>query len=251
MSALVPGLGQLYLGKKRQGALFLTGLIIVALLWWPVRIPSRWPGLIALIWGVFILCVASTAALIVTSKTARASRWWLVLFVPIALASSIGHVNWLTRAAGFGPYLMVSRSMEPTIMVGDVLVSDLRYFGNRAPTRSEVIMFRKDNLIFVKRVAAVEGDTIEGRNGVIFVNANRLEEPYTQHIGHSGDYPEIDNFGPVSVPAGKLFVLGDNRDLSRDSRIRGFGLIDVKALRGKILYVTKAADFNRLGKTIN
>lgn len=251
MSALVPGLGQLYLGKKRQAALFLTGLVIVVLLWWPVRIPSRWPGVVALIWSMVILLVASSVTVVVTSKQPRVSRRWLVLLIPIALVASFVHVNWLLRAAGFGPYLMVSRSMEPTIMVDDMLVTDLRYFANRTPGRSEVVMFRKDNLILVKRVMAVGGDTIQGRNGVIFVNEKQLDEPYTQHVGHGPDYPEVDNFGPVHVPAGKLFVLGDNRDLSLDSRIRGYGLVDVKAVQGKILYVAKALDFKRIGRTVN
>ena len=76
--------------------------------------------------------------------------------------------------------------------------------------------------------------TIDGRSGVVIVNGIELSEPYVQHNGNP--MPLQTDFGPIVVPAGKLFVMDDKRDISYDSSIPGFGLVDVTDVLGKPLY---------------
>jgi signal peptidase I len=127
--------------------------------------------------------------------------------------------------------------MERTVLKGDRVIADLRQYRSASPKRGEIVIFRKDGDFFVKRVIAVGGDTIEGRNGKVFVNGNRLEEPYVAHLGNAP--AALDTFGPVVIPTGKLFVMGDNRDVSRDSRVVDFGLV-ANAVAGRALYILRS-----------
>lgn len=121
-------------------------------------------------------------------------------------------------------------------MVGDCYIVDSWYYRNTTPSRGDIILFKRPDYILTKRVIAVAGDTIEGRRGLIFLNGKQLDEFYVEHINLE---PEIslNNFGQVTVPPGKLFVMGDNRDNSLDSRTPEFGLVDVSTVVGKALYI--------------
>jgi signal peptidase I len=81
------------------------------------------------------------------------------------------------------------------------------------------------------------------------VNGTQLNEPYVQHIAHV-DLPNLNNFGPISVPQGRIFVLGDNRDYSLDSRMPDFGTVPIASITGKPLYVFMSHSPLRIGKTI-
>lgn len=147
-----------------------------------------------------------------------------------------------------------SGSMIPTLLVGDHLFVNKFIYGVKLPyfrttlipvtdpKREDVIVFvypedrSKD---FIKRVIGVAGDKIEMKNKKLFLN----DKPYADPYGHYTDqaiYPAEaqprDNFGPVVVPEKSLFVMGDNRDHSLDSRFWGF--VDLRDVQGKafILY---------------
>jgi signal peptidase I len=128
--------------------------------------------------------------------------------------------------------------MEHTILKGDRVIVDLRQYRASNPKPRDVVIFSKDGTFFIKRVVAVGGDTIEGKDGVIFVNHQRLEEPYAQHLGNAP--VELNEFGPVEIPQQHLFVTGDNRDVSRDSRMPEFGLVTEKSITGKALYIIRS-----------
>lgn len=119
-----------------------------------------------------------------------------------------------------------SGSMEPTLMVGDrVLVTP------RAPTpikRGEVIVFRSlvpGDEVLIKRVVAVAGDTVEVHGGALYVNGVRQRESYLRDSVTEGVFPS------TTVQPGYLFVLGDNRTNSDDSRI--FGQVATSAVVGR------------------
>lgn len=144
-----------------------------------------------------------------------------------------------------------SGSMIPTLQVGDhILVNKLSY-GTRLPfwekyllefkkpQRGDVVVFvfpedpTKD---FIKRVIGVAGDVVEIRGKSIYINDQRLEDP---HAYFEGDLEKKlqarGNFGPIVVPEEHLFVMGDNRDRSYDSRFWGF--VNLQAVKGKAMLI--------------
>ena len=164
-----------------------------------------------------------------------------------------------------------SGSMIPTLLIGDhILVnkfiygtpvpfSDKKILVIEQPKRGDIIVFKYPediNKDFIKRVIGVGGDIVEERNKVVFVNGKPLTETYVQHTDHSINSMEPrDNFGPYLVPGGKLFVMGDNRDQSYDSRYWGY--VDLKLVRGQAMIIYWSWDstinlprFGRIGKIV-
>ncbi|MCA1766408.1 MAG: signal peptidase I, partial [Desulfobulbaceae bacterium] len=130
------------------------------------------------------------------------------------------------------------------------------------PERLDVLVFKfplNPSQDFIKRVIGLPGDTVEIIDKKVFINGVRLKNDpgviESDHVIPAGKSPR-DNFGPVTVPAASLFVMGDNRDNSHDSRFWGF--VDFKDLKGKayVLYWSwDREDFNvrwqRFGKVIH
>lgn len=116
------------------------------------------------------------------------------------------------------PITIASASMEPTLRVGTLMILDKWTLSGRPPRRGEIVSFRSpvgpEDL--VKRVIAVPGDEVELRAKKVFVNGAELAEPYAVH-DRPGESLAGDTLGPLTVPPGGYFVLGDNRDESNDS----------------------------------
>jgi len=138
-----------------------------------------------------------------------------------------------------GPFHIPSDSMRDTLLPGDyVLVARWAYGVRlpgtglwprppRAPRRGDLVVFRtadRPGEDVVKRCIAVAGQTVEIRDRRVVVDGDTLREPYARHSDatvHARDYDARDNFGPVTLERGEVFVLGDNREDSEDSRFLG------------------------------
>jgi len=164
-------------------------------------------------------------------------------------------------------------SMEPTLLIGDFLLVDKFIYTRPSFSLEEKILPRKkleryDIVVFkypedltkdfVKRVIALEGETVEIKDKQVYINGQPIAEEYKVHNDsqiHSRDgyyrYNDVirDNFGPVEVPRGYCFVMGDNRDNSYDSRYWGFLPLDNIKGRPWIIYFSYKAEKGAYLKT--
>ena len=155
------------------------------------------------------------------------------------------------------PIRIPSGSMEPTLLIGDFLLLDKEAVSTNAGwllppgsvARGDVVVFHNPvddpSVHLVKRVVALPGDRLRLRDGVVYLNGQRLQEPYAVRRGDSrnafrDDFPDLHTMeagvnanwwvhlrglvhdGEITVPAGRYFVMGDNRNDSEDSRYWGF-----------------------------
>jgi signal peptidase I len=161
-------------------------------------------------------------------------------------------------------YKIPSGSMEPTLLIGDHILVNKIVYGLRMPDsifgldipglhlgqylfhvepvhRGDVVVFvfppdrTKD---FIKRVIGVAGDTVAVKNGAVWLNGSPMPDPHGHFEVAPQDRSAVsprDNFGPVTVPPGKLFMMGDNRDRSYDSRFWGF--VDLNDVEGRAMII--------------
>ncbi|MEK7381768.1 MAG: signal peptidase I [Elusimicrobiota bacterium] len=118
------------------------------------------------------------------------------------------------------PITIASSSMEPALRVGTLLILDKWTLSGRGPRRGEIISFRSPVGVgdLVKRVIAVPGETVELRGKKVFVDGKELFEPYAVH-SRLDERLEGDDLASLVVPDRCYFVLGDNRDESKDSSV--------------------------------
>ncbi len=127
-------------------------------------------------------------------------------------------------------FVVDGRSMEPTLKTGERLLVNKFTYRLNEPQPGEVIVFRyprQPDRDFIKRVMAVPGDKIEIKRGHVFVNGQEVAEPYLQFRGE-GDWPVRE------VPPESVWVLGDNRNNSEDSRY--FGEVPLKNIKGRAFF---------------
>lgn len=163
-------------------------------------------------------------------------------------------------------YKIPSGSMEPTLLIGDHIMVNKLVYGLRMPDslfgmkplageipygrylfrlesvhRGDIVVFvfppdpSKD---FIKRVIGMPGDRVAVKNGVVYLNGERMADPHAHfEVPPSDRLPDAprDNFGPITVPPHVLFMMGDNRDRSWDSRFWGF--VDVNNIEGRAMFI--------------
>ncbi len=143
----------------------------------------------------------------------------LLLLVIFILSLSVAFI----KENVFKAYKIPSRSMEPTILAGDLLIV-ARSQAARNPNRGDLIVFEcptDPSKELIKRVVAVGGDTVEIRNKELWLNGKAVKESYAIHQEVDvipATQSTRDNMGPQIIPADSYFVMGDNRDRSYDSR---------------------------------
>ncbi|BCS35612.1 signal peptidase I [Luteitalea sp. TBR-22] len=169
----------------------------------------------------------------------------------------------------FQAFKIPTGSMENNLLIGDHLVVNKFLFAPagveksvlpiRQYRRGDVVVFKSPEdpeRDFIKRVIGLPGETLELRHKKVYVNGTALDEPYVHYLlpprpdGEMTAFDKRETYGPVTVPEGHLFVMGDNRDNSQDSRYWGFlpqAYVKGRAVAVYWSFESDAADYERPG----
>jgi signal peptidase I len=150
--------------------------------------------------------------------------WILVFVIAIGVAYFINSVI-IFRV------LVPSGSMENTILINDKVITFRLAYLFHEPERGDIIVFPfpdDESQDYIKRIIGLPGETVEGKNGLVYINGKPLKEPYVRAALDS-------NFGPYQVPKGKYFMMGDNRNDSADSRFWNNKFVDKDKIKGKAI----------------
>ena len=189
-------------------------------------------------------------------KRKRRKSWYRELIEVIIIS---GTLALFLRTFVVQAFRIPSGSMEDTLLVGDFLLvnkflygakipfTDYRLPDIREPARGDVIVFRSPrdnpghkNVDYIKRCVAVEGDTLRLINNVLYINGEKVDDSFKVLKGMPRASP---NFGPYVVPEGHIFMMGDNRNNSDDSRV--WGPLDVDKIKGKAIVLYWSWDSSR------
>jgi signal peptidase I len=297
LSFILTGLGQVYNGKLRKGILFFLASFILFFLFFQLSV--LWPGQILIVFLALSLAV-SLGIFIWAARDAwkQAKRMeknyklrvynrlyvYILLVIVLNLFTSGLIVNWQKICFFALPYRMPTGSMAPTILPGDLIMTDKRIdhaSKNLGLKRGELVVFkypRNKKMYFIKRVIGLPGDEIELRGMELHVNGKKWtaqevpqlegrgdENTKTGTIafyekGDSGTYRVFYLQGTaredlsVSVPEGCCFVLGDNRDISADSRHWGNVPLDDIVSKARLVYFSIDPEggvrWGRIGKLL-
>jgi signal peptidase I len=262
------GLGHLYAGSPKRGLILFGIWSLWAVLCgiFLLLVPDIFIIIIFLIGGFafFVFCVVDAFSIARRKKEfyepAKYNRWFVYLgyFVFLSLISAL-----LSAGVKTDAFNITSGSMEPALLAGDsILVNEVIYGVNipllrktvipvTDPKRDDLVVFiypRDISMSLIKRVIGVAGDKIEIVNKKIFINDKEYKDSYGV-FKDSNVLPQSvdprDNFGPVTVPENSIFVMGDNRDESVDSRYWGF--VDLQDVEGKafIIYWSWDSDLHK------
>lgn len=170
---------------------------------------------------------------------------WVAVFA-VAIAVTLG-----VRAFVVEPYVVPSGSMEDTILIGDQLFAQkVTFETGGSPERGQIVVFRNPDAsaghdVLIKRVIALGGQTVDLRDGAVYVDGRRLDEPYAKGVSEPlpATAPGASVSFPYKVPEGSVWVMGDNRENSADSRY--FGAVPRQNLVG--IAVLRYWPLDRLG----
>ncbi len=270
LSYILPGFGQIYSGRMYRG-MILTGGSVISILGinsWLNFIVSPYTRVTKLHWLGFVATALMVIGFHIMSmidahscarqhnrnhETGPAPVYLKILALTGLLVMIVFLANYLTPLVQYYKYtyyvgISLGDSMRPGIENEDIVLD--KYVTDYVPQRGEIIAFksprnRADN--YCKRVIGIPGDTVEIKAKEVFLNQQRLLEPYVRHndslvFSHYSDEYVIprelkkrDEMAPVVVPAGTCFVLGDNRDLSDDSRY--FGLVPLQDVLCRVIKI--------------
>jgi len=263
LTLLTPGLGHLYLGLAWWGVTFFL-LVMIA----DTLLLFAMMGVLARFWmfAVSLALLLGLWTFIMVDAISRAYRMheradqryhrrtvYAGAFVVACLVFA-GPCIYAIHAKASGRLLWMnapSDSMEPTLRTGEYFLADATYYHSRSPSRGELAVYlhpKQEGIHRIKRIIAVEGDRLAITNGRAVVNGMAVEEPYLEAGAAAGLFANVPE---MRVPAGYVFVLGDNRANSVDSRDTvAHGVVPVANLIGRVTDIAISRHLARMGRWI-
>ncbi len=289
LNLILPGLGLIRVGDRRGAMLALVAPFALAVLvtvgLGHLPITGYGTALSALILVIAVLGATYIVPMMLTWRRSRHraplhcwSRWYALIVIAVVVLSLLQRVPPLLQHF-YKPFYAPSDSMAPTIGRDDKFVVDMRWRG--PAMRGDVVVFHAADSVRINRIAAIAGDRIAMRGGVPIINGvaamqqarrtvttddfdgphptamllERLPGERTGHHVFDTDTSPFDDTREVTVPPGHVFVLGDNRDRSADSRVPpeqlGVGMVPVAAIIGKAMYIYWSGDRAKIGNRLD
>jgi signal peptidase I len=248
-SAVVPGLGQVLQGRMVSGALWLSSFAGFLTLGAILRFPSTYKGALTfMLLGMTFNAAAAAHAFFCPVEKGRLRPQAAIVAVPLGFAFISACVLWalLFLGMGFKLFTVPSTSMTPTIEKGDQVVANMHAYSNHHPRRGEIVIIVRKGTFFVKRVIGLPDEVLSIDNGAVRIDDQPVDESYVEFT--EGENAWGRNFAPARVPAGAYFVMGDDRDISIDSRSSEFGMVPGNEIKGQVLYIFGS---ERVGRRID
>jgi signal peptidase I len=229
----------IYCGRFRRGAgWYVAGLLIGAIGCCLMVYFANGP--ISLLGCLLLVVIPQLFMWIDAIRLARGSvesprrpyqRWWIYSGVAVAFWFAAPRLANFLKHFWAEAFFMPTQSMNDTLLAGDRFLVDRLIRRQREPHHGEVVAFHDtgpQSQLYVKRVIGLPGDVIDIRNERVYRNGEQLDEPYVKLDGPLPPMDSLNNFGPHTVATDKVFLLGDARRRSKDSRFDGdYPLADV------------------------
>lgn len=257
LSFLMPGLGHMYLGRLFRGiCFFLFGSLLTLTVGYLIVLSFYLLLLMLVVIVLFVLyCLQDTWRLGRQSRAIRLKRYnhWFGYLLFLVITVSLSYFEEGLLRDSIKVFRIPSRSMKAAIQVGDYVMVNKRQYAGSLPKRGDIIVFtrpdnpatsRNESLTYhIKRIVGVPGERIQVQGAKVLINDLPADEPYAKWIRGG-----MKNSANELIPENSFFVLGDNRDRSKDSRYFAETFVSLDRIEGKAMYVCFAwPNWRRVG----
>lgn len=252
-SLIAPPFGHVYVGRPLRGfVIFGAGFVTLLITGWLGASTALWSFYFAQSLYIIVLIILSIDAGIIAKQQENYTlhiynKWYIYLSLLLMMLYVLNFIMFNRGLFfGFDNHRNISENMSPTLKTGDLIATDTRdYIQGIIPERKDIITFqypKEPTTIYVKRVIGLPGENIHIKNGVVIINNKSVTEPYVplscKIKGYSQEMREVE------IPNDHIFVLGDNRDNSNDSRF--WGTLPIENITGKVTLIWYANDLDRV-----
>ncbi|MEM9302765.1 MAG: signal peptidase I [Pseudomonadota bacterium] len=256
-SLLAPTVGHVYVGRPFRGIVILGAALLAPLVLGhagAARSVGLFYAMQALYLGLFAFLIVDCCLIArraVDYRLKPHNRGLVYILVAAGIYVGLGALaEFRGSLYGFDSHRIPASSMTPTLSPGDYVATDTRMAGaGYVPERGTVVVFefpRDRSLLYVKRVAGLPGETIAIVDGVLFIDGAPLPAGLTTQV--STPDARSQNFPPTAVPEGAVFVLGDDRGNSYDSRF--WGPVPLSHIRGEVTLIWYSPVPGRTGSEV-
>lgn len=246
--------GHVYIGSPLRGlSIVLSGLFILMTFGWAGSSTTLWSFYAVQFTyiAIYLILIIDGGVLAYKRKTYTLKLYnkWYIYIILALIVIFLNGLLFSNRGLVFGldNHRVASMNMAPLLQTGDFIAADTRSGHFRtSTTRGDIISFlypKDPSVIYIKRVIALPGEKVFIRDGTLYINGSAIDEPYVTNTSNNKNYSQ--DMYEIQVPENHLFVLGDNRDNSNDSRFWGF--LPIENVVGRVTLIWYSKDFSRIG----